>query len=407
MRYFRHAALFNAYFLFTLAVLALLASGDLHAAFTGRLRDGKPSPRYCGIKFLVSAVSMTLLAAVAYYLTCAREPVEIFSQPLLEDADFFFGMTWLGVLLVAAAACVLRGRWRAWGVPALLIILTSADALASASVSHPLLYNMRPADVAAWREIDRQHSSALDLTPRGLARDLRAPAWTQPADNILTDKNLPLKIPVLFSYIGLKNRFLDQSGPYGQLNVIAVGNERIWFSRSSCQVALSDATYAAYVKRAQFLGLPPLLLHSREALLHMSLAGEAGPDDRNDCAGIAKALPLEKAPVEVQVYKPEELAFSVTCPAEGWLLVTDRWSQGWTATVNGQPAEIWGGNFIYRALRVPAGKSEIRFSYHVFGWPWLLLLSWGTVAAVASGTIFQKVWGRSNRLPNPHVSPTG
>jgi hypothetical protein len=34
----------------------------------------------------------------------------------------------------------------------------------------------------------------------------------------------------------------------------------------------------------------------------------------------------------------------------GWLLVTDRWGPGWRAEVNGRPAPVFGGNFIFRAI---------------------------------------------------------
>ena len=84
-------------------------------------------------------------------------------------------------------------------------------------------------------------------------------------------------------------------------------------------------------------------------------------------------------------YTPNHMDLSVTCPDAGWLLVTDRWAHGWRAVVNGQPAELFGGNFIFRAVRVKSGKNRIDFSYRPFGFPVLLVLSWGTLAAVFVG----------------------
>jgi hypothetical protein len=157
-------------------------------------------------------------------------------------------------------------------------------------------------------------------------------------------------------------------------------------------VGVSPAVNEAYVRRALQLGLPPLLIHSRAAMLNPSFEdGKPGPDDVRDCAKIASAPAVERLLVDnVKTYKPEELALTVNCPADGYLLVTDRWAVCWRATINGQPAEILGGNFEFRALRVKAGKNEIGFTYHPFGWPWLLLLSWGTVALIIAGSIFQK-----------------
>jgi len=78
-------------------------------------------------------------------------------------------------------------------------------------------------------------------------------------------------------------------------------------------------------------------------------------------------------------YEPDELTLTVDCPTDGWLLVTDRWSRAWRATVDGTPSPVLGGDFIFRALGVHAGSNRIRFTYHPPGLPGLLMLSWGVV----------------------------
>jgi hypothetical protein len=55
--------------------------------------------------------------------------------------------------------------------------------------------------------------------------------------------------------------------------------------------------------------------------------------------------------------------------------------------VNGKPAELFGGDFIFRAVRVRAGHNAVEFSYRPAGWPELLLLSWGVLAAVLAVTV--------------------
>ena len=56
-----------------------------------------------------------------------------------------------------------------------------------------------------------------------------------------------------------------------------------------------------------------------------------------------------------------------------------------SARVNGQPAEVFGGDFIFRAVRVRAGKNRIQFDYRPAGWPILPIISWGTLALVFVG----------------------
>ena len=71
-------------------------------------------------------------------------------------------------------------------------------------------------------------------------------------------------------------------------------------------------------------------------------------------------------------------------------------ARGWSATVDGNAAPIEGGNFLFRAVRVHAGANTVAFGYHPFGIPWLVALSWLTLAAVG-------VWSfvaRARRAPS-------
>ncbi len=43
------------------------------------------------------------------------------------------------------------------------------------------------------------------------------------------------------------------------------------------------------------------------------------------------------------------------------------WEQGWTAWVNGKPAEIIKANVGFMAVKVPKGTAEIRFEYKTPG----------------------------------------
>jgi uncharacterized membrane protein YfhO len=87
-------------------------------------------------------------------------------------------------------------------------------------------------------------------------------------------------------------------------------------------------------------------------------------------------------------YRPAELQLSIDAPARGWLLVTDRWGPGWRAEVNGQPVQVLGGNFVFRAVEVQAGRNVVRFWYRPAAFPALLLVSWSVMSGLAVTAIY-------------------
>jgi uncharacterized membrane protein YfhO len=125
----------------------------------------------------------------------------------------------------------------------------------------------------------------------------------------------------------------------------------------------------------------------------MSQALQAGARVTEDDAGaqaISRLPAATRVTTKVKRYWPNELILEISCPSDGWILVTDRWSPGWQALLNEKHAELFGGDFIFRAVHVPSGDNELRFSYHPKGWPELLILSWGTLALVAIGAVFSR-----------------
>ena len=51
---------------------------------------------------------------------------------------------------------------------------------------------------------------------------------------------------------------------------------------------------------------------------------------------------------------------SVEAPKPGFVFLSDNYFPGWTAKVNGNPAEILRSWVTFRAVQVPAGRSELR-----------------------------------------------
>jgi len=191
------------------------------------------------------------------------------------------------------------------------------------------------------------------------------------------------KIPVFDSYTTMKNGFHLRMTQNAKLRKMASGSGRIWFSKEMCQVAPTEESFSAFVARTEVLAAAPLLIHTPESLLSHSSIDEMSEITANQISRI-KALPAcEQIRVELDRYLPDELVFGVQCPADGWLLVTDRWARSWQAEVNGKQAVVYGGNFIFRAIQVSAGPNIVRFAYSPRAFPWLVIVSWGTMAVVA------------------------
>ena len=83
------------------------------------------------------------------------------------------------------------------------------------------------------------------------------------------------------------------------------------------------------------------------------IEGGDGADGSGRCALIADAI--------------ERLTVRCESAGGGWLVLTDAYAAGWRATVDGGAARIHRANGILRAVRVPAGRSEVVMRYEPFG----------------------------------------
>lgn len=81
-------------------------------------------------------------------------------------------------------------------------------------------------------------------------------------------------------------------------------------------------------------------------------------------------------------YAPELIRLSASGP--GYLLLTDGFYPGWTATVDGAPAPILRANLMFRAVWLPQGEHQIEFRYAPFSVAlglWISGISWWSVVA--------------------------
>ena len=89
-------------------------------------------------------------------------------------------------------------------------------------------------------------------------------------------------------------------------------------------------------------------------------------------------------------YGVNRKAFRVRMAQEGFLVVNDVQYPGWRAEVDGRPAPLWTANYLFQAVRVPAGEHRVSLRFD----PWSLragiVLSLVTLAALLA-------WARAGR----------
>ena len=67
--------------------------------------------------------------------------------------------------------------------------------------------------------------------------------------------------------------------------------------------------------------------------------------------------------VTIKTYEPNELTYEVNSGKGGVLVFSEIYYPGWTATVDGQPAELGRVNYILRALNVKPGKHDVVLTF--------------------------------------------
>ena len=67
--------------------------------------------------------------------------------------------------------------------------------------------------------------------------------------------------------------------------------------------------------------------------------------------------------VDIKSYEPNQLTYEVNSGKGGVVVFSEVYYPGWTATIDGEPAELGRVNYILRALNVKPGKHEVVLSF--------------------------------------------
>ena len=125
-------------------------------------------------------------------------------------------------------------------------------------------------------------------------------------------------------------------------NPYAQGNG--WFVDKLTYVADANAEYAEVGK----------IDVSHEAVADKKFEGVLGQTAANDST----------ASVVLTKYEPNNMTYAVNSAKGGVVVFSEVYYPGWSATIDGQPAELGRVNYILRALNVKAGKHEVVLDFH-------------------------------------------
>lgn len=72
--------------------------------------------------------------------------------------------------------------------------------------------------------------------------------------------------------------------------------------------------------------------------------------------------------VKLNSYAPNQLSYTINASDKGLVVFSEiYYPEGWTATINGKPADIHRVNYLLRGLEVPKGTSKVVFSFDLEG----------------------------------------
>jgi hypothetical protein len=312
------------------------------------------------------------IAAVWVYVRVVSHVTDLGDQFHLSNLHLI-GI-WFGAVGVSLLFFLFR-ETRKW-LPVLFGVLAILDAALTLYLSQDFVSDARRTRRLLSR-VDAGHKTLLKLG--SLGRELET---SRLFGGKHQNTNVPLRIATFYNDSTMKNRFHIGFADHPVLLNMGLGADRIWFADDTVIAAPSQYAFNALVNRSDQLGAPVLIVHSPAQMAKVSDMNSRAVPDKAEFTSISHLTPAQNIPTQVVEYTPDDLKLKVTCPADGWLLVTDRWAAGWRATVNGSPVDVFGGNFIFRAVRVRGGENTIQFYYPQHLYFAMIFVSWCILVAV-------------------------
>jgi hypothetical protein len=112
--------------------------------------------------------------------------------------------------------------------------------------------------------------------------------------------------------------------------------------------------------------------------------------------------------VTVTSYQPEQITVQVDAPAAGFLVLSEPYTPGWVASVDGEPANLLIANHAFRAVRIPAGEHVATFEYRPLSVRWGARMSvMGLVVLLFIPLLWRAPTAPSDTVPNVHAEQPG
>jgi hypothetical protein len=92
-------------------------------------------------------------------------------------------------------------------------------------------------------------------------------------------------------------------------------------------------------------------------------------------ASLPEAAPATRRPGKARIisYSNSEVVLETDSPDGGWVVLNDLWHPWWFAEVDGRPADVLRANVLFRAVAVPAGRHQVRFTFRPLAGAWAQL----------------------------------
>lgn len=382
LRYFRHSGVFRLYFVFFIAVLALIGGAEVARALAAR------DPRRL-TPFLATTIVVAALATAA----TAWLVVDLWQAGVVGRRELIVAAGWVVLAALALGAWRMSDSRRGRVLPALLALLAIADAFGVSVIARPTITETGAA-AERWRALDVRHDRSLDLRREGLVRV--ASTCADRTQRCRSNDQLIEKYQSFDSYTTQRHQVHLAMLQDPLLNTVGVGTDRVWFADSVATVPATAESFARFERRVRETGAIPLVVHEPASMLRPFT--EAGGAMAGAVAALPPALPLSSALI---AYEPNRLTLTVEAPRGGWVLVADRWARSWRARVNSAAVPMRGANFIFRAVPVRAGPNVIEFVFRPAYTLALVALSWTVLAVVGVLSLLDAARRRHRALPPP------
>lgn len=97
---------------------------------------------------------------------------------------------------------------------------------------------------------------------------------------------------------------------------------------------------------------------------------------------------LGEGSVKLTQYQPNELHYDIQSDKGGVVVFSEIYYPGWTATINGQPAELGRADYVLRALRVPSGSHKVVLEFRPASVSTTEAIAYAALAVIVLGFLF-------------------